>query len=398
MNPPPTLPPADHDPENNPVAPPKVFAVLLAAGSSIRFGTDKLETETQGLPIWRRAFQALLQAPGVDAVGIVTSAAKLESLRIAAPEAAFVIAGGDTRQESSRLGVEAVPDEFGIVLVHDAARPFLTPQTVFNVINAVKTDGAAYPAIPAVDTWRHIDENGRATLLDRSRMFAAQTPQGARRDVLLQAHRSASQTYTDEAELLAAAGVPATPVPGDPKNIKVTHPGDLTPENTEGSIPEIRTGLGYDIHSFSTEPDRPLWLGGIEFPQDRPGLEGHSDADALLHAVTDALLGAINDGDIGLHYANTDPRWKNCPSSVFLQETARRLHAQNWHIVNIDASVLAERPRIMPRRMEIQSAIAEACGIDPARVSVKATTNEKLGAIGRSEGIAAFAVATVRRA
>lgn len=385
--------PLPRDNGSNPAAKQKVCAVLLAAGSSLRFGSDKLSADLQGVPLWLQSFRALLACPSIDAVGIVTSDSKLDEIKSLAPEALFVVPGGETRQQSSRLGVEAVPDDFSIVLIHDAARPFVSPQTVFNVVQGIKTDGAAYPAVPAVDTWRQITDD-ETTLLDRTKLFAAQTPQGARRDLLLRAHQNATQEFTDEAALLAADGTPALMVPGDPANLKVTYPADL--QNANPAASEIRVGLGYDIHSFSTDPDRPLWLGGIEFPDDKPGLEGHSDADALLHAVVDALLGALSLGDIGLHYPNTDPRWKSCASLVFLEETAVLLRSKNCHILNIDASVLAERPKIMPRRTEICSAIAKACGIDPKRVSVKATTNERLGAIGRGEGIAAFAVATIR--
>jgi 2-C-methyl-D-erythritol 4-phosphate cytidylyltransferase/2-C-methyl-D-erythritol 2,4-cyclodiphosphate synthase len=192
--------------------------------------------------------------------------------------------------------------------------------------------------------------------------------------------------------LLEALGVHTTFVDGEDTNFKLTTPADLN------KIPmEYRTGLGYDIHSFSTDPDRPLWLGGVEFPNDKPGLEGHSDADALLHAVVDSLLGAASLGDIGVHYPPTDPQWKNVSSLIFLQETGMILKEKGWSIVNIDSTVLAERPKVMARRQEICEAIARALDISPDRVSVKATTNEKLGAIGREEGIAAFATATLRR-
>ena len=160
---------------------------------------------------------------------------------------------------------------------------------------------------------------------------------------------------------------------------------------------EIRTGLGYDVHAFSTDPNRPMWLGGIEYPEDKPGLDGHSDADALVHAVVDAVLGAVGLGDIGEHFPNTDPEWKDCPSLRFLEHAAHLVKAQKFDIINVDASVLAERPKIMPRRREMEEAMAQALGISSDRVSVKATTNERLGAIGRGEGIAAFAIATLRR-
>ncbi len=375
---------------------PKVFAILLAAGSSQRFGSDKLSYKFQSIPVWLQSFRALISSPEIDAVGIVTSPESIEEYRTLAPEANFIIAGGSSRQESSRLGTEAVPEDFEIVIIHDAARPFVSHLTIFNVVHGVKMYGAAYPALPATDTFRYI-QNNISTTLNRPQLYAAQTPQGAYRQQLLKAHQAAVDSnleFTDDIAILENIQITGTPVPGDPENIKITFQSDV---GNLSSKSEIRTGLGYDIHAFSTDPNRPLWLGGVEFPNDRPGLDGHSDADSLLHAVVDALLGAISAGDIGLLYPNTDPRWHNCPSIHFLEETSALLHQKGWNIVNIDATVIAERPKIMVRKDEIIGAIASAAGLDPSQVSVKATTNEKLGAIGKEQGIAAFAIATVTR-
>lgn len=374
----------------------KTFALLLAAGSSQRFGSNKLQEKVNQQPVWLQSFRALLSSPEIDAVGIVTSADQIAEISSLAPEASFVIAGGSTRQQSSLAGIQAVPVDFENVLIHDAARPFVSHLTIFHVVHGVKTTGAAYPALPATDTFRYI-QSAKTELLNRDQLYSAQTPQGGKRTDFLRGHQAAKEKQlelTDDIALLELLGLNPQPVPGDPKNIKITYQSDLRPQ---AMSVEIRTGLGYDIHSFSNDPERPLWLGGIEFENDKPGLEGHSDADALLHAVVDALLGAISAGDIGLHYPNTDPRWHNCPSLKFLEETAGLLTQQGWNITNIDATVVAERPKIMARKDEIIGAIANAVGIDPSRVSVKATTNEKLGAIGRSEGIAAFAIATVNR-
>lgn len=375
---------------------PKVFAILLAAGSSQRFGSDKLSHKFQSIPVWLQSFRALISSPEIDAVGIVTSPESIDEYRKLAPEANFIIAGGSSRQESSRLGTKAVPEDFEIVIIHDAARPFVSHLTIFNVVHGVKMYGAAFPALPATDTFRYI-QNNISTTLNRPQLYAAQTPQGAYRQQLLKAHQAAVDSnieFTDDIAILENIQITGTPVPGDPENIKITFQSDV---GNLSSKSEIRTGLGYDIHAFSTDPNRPLWLGGVEFPNDRPGLDGHSDADSLLHAVVDALLGAISAGDIGLLYPNTDPHWHNCPSIHFLEETSALLHQKGWNIVNIDATVIAERPKIMVRKDEIIGAIASAAGLDPSQVSVKATTNEKLGAIGKEQGIAAFAIATVTR-
>lgn len=362
----------------------KVFAILAASGSSNRFGADKLEIDCGGIPVWLRSYQALSQSGSVDAVGIVTRPDKVAPYLAAAPGAAFVVSGGETRAQSVRRALEAVPSGFEFVLVHDAARPFLDSSLVERLVDAVKAHGAAYPSIAVTDTVRR----GRE-LVDRSELRAAQTPQGARLDWLRAAMQDPTER-TDEMSYIQAAGYEFQSVEGDPANKKITHLGDIPLGD------ETRTGFGYDIHRFSSDPSRPMWLGGVEF-DDRPGLEGHSDADALLHAVVDALLGAAGLGDIGVHYPPSDPQWKDCPSLRFLRETGHLLSQAGWRITNIDATVVAERPRVMPRAMEIRQAIADALDIEVGRVSVKATTNEGLGAIGKSEGIAGYATATIRR-
>ncbi|MBS1713983.1 MAG: 2-C-methyl-D-erythritol 4-phosphate cytidylyltransferase [Armatimonadetes bacterium] len=370
----------------------KTFAVLLAAGSSTRFGQDKLWMPFRGRPLWTRSYDVLAACPVVDAVGIVCPVGRERDFRAYAPDAAFVLAGGSSRQDSSRIGTEAVPIEVQNVLVHDAARPLVTDALIRRIVDAVERTGAAFPAVPVVDTVKQRSGGGWTTP-DRSTLVAVQTPQGARRDLLVRAHQEASGETTDEASLLESIGVTVESVEGEVRNIKVTNPEDAS---RMMSAMETRTGLGYDVHAFSTDPERPMWLGGVEFDS-KPGLDGHSDADALLHAVTDALLGAVGLGDIGHLFPNTDPRWKDVRSSHFLAEAAAAVRAQGWDIVHVDATVLAERPKVAPRHAEVVAAIAEAAGVPIGRVSVKATTNEGLGAIGRGEGVAAFAVATVRK-
>jgi len=370
----------------------KTCAVILAAGSSTRFGRDKLWIDFGGRPLWTWSYRTFLASSAVDAVGLVCAPGREQEFRALAPEALFIIAGGLSRQESSLIGVKAVPEDFETVLVHDAARPFVTDETIAKVVEGIKATGAAFPAVPLVDTVKQRCD-GRWTTPERSSMVAVQTPQGARRDLLLRAHNEAKAETTDEASLLEAIGIDVKAVEGSARNVKVTHPED---GSRMMSGVETRTGLGYDVHAFSDDPERPLWLGGVEFDS-RPGLEGHSDADALLHAVTDALLGAVGLGDIGHLFPNTDPRWKDVRSKVFLSAAAKAVREAGWEIVHLDATVLAERPKVAPRHAEVVSAIATAAGIGKDRVSVKATTNEGLGAIGRGEGVAAFAIATVRK-
>jgi 2-C-methyl-D-erythritol 4-phosphate cytidylyltransferase/2-C-methyl-D-erythritol 2,4-cyclodiphosphate synthase len=223
-----------------------------------------------------------------------------------------------------------------------------------------------------------------------------QTPQGGLRDVLAQAHLQASEEHTDELALVDAAGLPYEIVPGDPENFKITTPDDLKRAEAMLGPIETRTGLGYDIHAFSRDAGRRLMLGGVFFEEEL-ALEGHSDADVILHAAVDALLGAAALGDIGQHFSNTDPQWKGEPSVTFLKHAGALLHAGGWRIVNLDVAVMAERPKIMPRALEMRQAIGAALDMDVDRVSIKATTNEGLGAIGRGEGIAAYATATIAR-
>ncbi|MFM9874043.1 MAG: 2-C-methyl-D-erythritol 2,4-cyclodiphosphate synthase [Fimbriimonadaceae bacterium] len=362
----------------------KVFAILAASGRSVRFGSDKLELDFGGMPIWERSFRVLLNSGAVDSVGVVTTPEKVVGVLAKFPEMGFVVSGGATRAESVRRGLAAVPEGFEFVLVHDAARPFASAELIQRVVDGVREHGAVYPGVGVTDTLRI-----EGTVLERSLLVAAQTPQAARLDWLRSAMDNGAE-LTDEMAYLQSAGFDVVAVEGDPANKKITNPGDLVKEM------EIRTGFGYDVHRFSDDPNRPLWLGGVEF-DDRPGLEGHSDADALLHAIVDALLGAAALGDIGVHYPPSDAQWKDCASIRFVKETGILLEKECWSIVNIDATVVAERPRLMPRAVEIRKVISDALGISIDRVSVKATTNEKLGAIGNSEGIAGYAVATIRR-
>lgn len=370
----------------------KVCAVLLAAGSSQRYGSDKLRLDVGGEPLWLLSYRTLSTSPHVQAVGIVCKAEDVEDFQKQCPDAAFVVPGGSDRQSSSRRGIESVDASFDAAIVHDAARPFVDHGVIERVVHGIMSHGAAFPAIAVTDTLK-TKVDGRWHTPDRSAFVSVQTPQGARLSTLLRAHQEASGQYTDEASMIEAIGEPIEAVPGDPRNVKVTHAGDLG--RMLGPL-ETRTGFGYDIHAFSADPERPLWLGGVEF-DDRPGLEGHSDADVLLHAIVDALLGAASLGDIGVLFPNTDMTWKDAPSSLFLVRAAELLKERSWVIQNIDATVLAERPKIMVSRQQICERVAELVGIDVDQVSVKATTNERLGSIGRSEGIAAMAVATVVR-
>ncbi|MBL8040214.1 MAG: 2-C-methyl-D-erythritol 2,4-cyclodiphosphate synthase [Chthonomonas sp.] len=370
----------------------RVAAIILAAGSSSRFGSDKLQVQIGGLPVWRKSVQAFLNHPEIDLVGIVGTHELVSMARQHEPNLAFAVVGGQTRQASAHRGMLAVPGDVELVLIHDAARPFVSEKLITEVIAAATEHGASCPALPVKETIKQI-KNGTAKTLERAQLVAVQTPQAGRLQDFLRAHEGANAEFTDDLALLESIGIIPHFVEGDEKNLKITTPSDAAKMN---SVMEYRTGIGYDIHRFSDDPERPMILGGIEF-DDRPGLDGHSDADALIHAVVDAIMGATGQGDIGVHFPNDDSSWKNVSSKIFLQKAGDLAKEFGWEIVNIDVSVVAERPRIMVRGAEICGTIAEVLRINPQRVSVKATTNEKLGAIGRSEGIAALAIATVRR-
>lgn len=372
----------------------KVFGSVLAAGRSERFGGDKTEAMLGGRPVWRWAVDTFLAHPQVDGVILASTEAKAPTMRAVLGDRVTVVIGGASRQDSSLAALDACPDA-DILLIHDAARPFVSLDLITRTIDGIQRSGAAAVALPVTDTIKRVTSEGVRTL-DRSALVAMQTPQGARTELLRRAHATAAQSFTDEMAMLEAQGVTPEIVAGEYSNFKITTPEDLERARRMVGPSETRTGMGYDVHSFSIDPGRKLFLGGVVFP-DHPGLEGHSDADVLLHAVTDALLGAAALGDIGQHFPNTDPRWEGQASMLFLRHAAQLLGDAGWRVVNLDATVIAETPRVMPRAPEIRTAIAGALDIDVARVSVKATTNERLGFIGRGEGIAALAMASISR-
>ena len=367
-----------------------VVAAILCAGSGIRFGGDKLSLKLQGKSVWRWSYDAYRGHPSIDRTILVGSEANLAELA----EVGEAVLGGATRQASALAALRAAGDA-EILVLHDGARPFVSADLIARTVEAAYRDGAAAAAVRITDTVKELHE-GRLTTLDRSRLWAMQTPQAARTALLRRAHDAAKETATDDMALLEAIGVQPTLVEGDPQNMKITTQDDLwrlPPSNREG---ETRTGMGYDVHSFSTDPTRVLMLGGVAFP-DHPALEGHSDADALLHAATDALLGAATLGDIGVHFPPSDERWRGMASLHFLTHAAALLREEGWSVVNLDMTVIAESPKVMKRAPEIRGAVAGALDVEPGRVSLKATTNERMGFVGRGEGIAALAIATIRR-
>jgi len=374
-----------------------VAAVVLAAGRSERFGEDKLALDLEGKPVWQWSLESFLAYPGIDQVILVVPQSCSErGAEMDHPNLTRTI-GGDSRQASAIAGLRALPSGIDVVLFHDAARPIVPAELIARVIDGVRGHGAAFPALPVTDTIKERQPDGTWRTLSRNKLGLVQTPQGGLVDDFRRAHAEVEVELTDDVALLEAIGISAVQVEGDRRTMKLTTAEDwpllVTAQTVSG---EVRTGIGYDIHAFSTDPARPMVLGGVEF-DDRPGLDGHSDADALAHAVVDAILGAAGLGDIGQLFPNTDPQWKGAPSQIFLEAAAKAVRRDGWQLVHIDATVVGERPRVMPRATDIRKALADALGVDASRISVKATTNEGLGALGRGEGLAAWAVATLRQ-
>lgn len=305
------------------------------------------------------------------------------------------VMGGVERRDSVRNGLQALnhlkPDD--IILIHDAARPFVTRDEIHRVAAEAAARGAATLALPVSDTLRHQDGH----MIDRSGVWAIQTPQAFRYGLICEAHEKAdpAAVYTDDSAMVAALGHPVSYVMGSRMNFKITTADDLSFARMLGSASmETRTGSGYDVHAFRDEPATHIMLGGVAVPHDR-AIDAHSDGDVALHAVCDALLATMAAGDIGKHFPPADPQWKNADSSLFLKAVADMVAAKGGRIVNLDMTVVCERPKVGPYREAMQDKIAAVCGLGTGRVSVKATTSERLGFIGREEGIVAHAVATV---
>lgn len=360
-----------------------VWAIVVAGGSGTRFGGAKQYAPLAG----RRVLDWSLDAARAHADGVVLVVAA-EAFDQEEPGADVVVAGGATRSASVRAGLAAVPDDASIVVVHDAARPLASPALFAAVIDAVRGGAAgALPGVPVADTIRHRDGG----VIDRDPLVRVQTPQAFAAALLRRAHAGAPEA-TDDAALVEALGERIVVVDGEPTNDKITGPADLATARAQlsgGRGMQIRIGQGFDVHRFSEDPDRPLVLGGERF-EGSAGLEGHSDADAVAHAVTDALLGAAGLGDIGQLFPDTDPALAGADSMVLLAEAVRQVRAAGWRPGNVDCTVVLEAPKLAPRKAAIQARLSEVVG---APVTVKGKRAERLGSLGRREGIACFAVA-----
>lgn len=374
---------------------PDFAGVIVAAGRSERFGhgTAKQFRDLGGCSVLEHAVRVVAQRPRVGKVVVVLAEEELDGPWAAAvrrwPGVTDVVRGGSTRAESVASGVSA-SGEAPFVLIHDAARPLASAQLVEAVMDQARCHGAAVPLLGVVDTIKETDTEGWiARTLDRRRLGLAQTPQGFRRSWLtaaLERARRLGIELTDEAAALEHDGRRVAAVPGERRNVKITSPEDLDEtRRLLGGAPDLRVGTGFDIHRFGG--GRPLVLGGVVF-EGEPGLAGHSDADVVLHAAMDALLGAAALGDIGVHFPPSEDRFAGVPSTELAAQVALRIRREGFDVVNLDLTLLAEFPRIAARSDAMCETIGRCLGIDRRRVSLKATTLERLGALGRGEGIA----------
>lgn len=372
----------------------RTVALIVAAGRGERAGggLPKQYMPLGGRPVLAHSVAAFAALPRIDEVVVVIGAGH-EALAAEAVGDRRLVTGGETRRESVLAGLRAIDAER--VLIHDAARPLLPAVVIDRLLAALDGAPGAVPALPVADTLAR-DDGALGEMVSRDGLLRIQTPQAFRLEAVIAAHEAwpAGEEATDDAQMVRAIGHRVAVVPGDPLLEKITRPEDFAlAEARLAARAGIRTGLGYDVHRLVA--GEKLWLGGVEIPH-RRGLAGHSDADVALHALTDALLGAIAAGDIGMHFPPSDPQWRGASSDRFIVHAASLVAQAGGAIEHVDLTLICEAPKIGPYREAMRVRIAALLRLDPARVSIKATTTERLGFAGREEGIAAQAIATVK--
>ncbi|WP_138380049.1 bifunctional 2-C-methyl-D-erythritol 4-phosphate cytidylyltransferase/2-C-methyl-D-erythritol 2,4-cyclodiphosphate synthase [Luteithermobacter gelatinilyticus] len=380
----------------------KIAAVIVAAGRGHRLGEKmpKQYLPLAGKTILRRTAEVFAAHDAISLIQVVIHPDDLSLYQqsITGLDLPPPVFGGTSRQESVRYGLQALKEHRpDLVLIHDAARPFLSHELVNRVIAAARDHGAALPALAVTDTLKRARDKTVEATIDRNHLWRAQTPQAFRFDLILDSHdKLVTHNLTDDAALVESMGHPVHIVTGEERNFKITTAEDLAKAERmmRSNLTDVRTGYGFDVHAFESKGEAVI-LGGISIPFDKK-LKGHSDADVALHALTDAILGAIAAGDIGDHFPPGEDRWKGAPSKIFLKEAMRLVSEKGGIIAHLDLTLICEAPKIGPHREAMRQSIASICGLDLSRISIKATTTEKLGFTGRAEGIAAQAVATVR--
>ena len=367
----------------------KTVALVVAAGSGDRAGGDvpKQFRIVAGRPLLAHAVDHLVH-PRIDSIRVVIGEGQEAAYCAAIGERALPdpVVGGATRRQSVRSGLEAL-DGAERVLIHDAARPFLPASMIDRLLDALEANDGAVPGLPVVDSLIRGGET-----VPRGDLVRVQTPQAFRFEAIRRAHAAwTGGEAGDDAEIARAAGLSVAIVEGDPALEKLTYEADFL--RVEAARLVSRTGMGFDVHAFAAGEE--LWLAGVRIPHDK-GLRGHSDADVVLHALTDAILGALAAGDIGDHFPATDPQWRGAPSSLFLKAARDLVERAGGRIDHVDVTIVCEAPRIGPHRQAMRERIAGLLRLPAGRISIKATTTERLGFTGRGEGIAAQAVASVR--
>jgi 2-C-methyl-D-erythritol 4-phosphate cytidylyltransferase / 2-C-methyl-D-erythritol 2,4-cyclodiphosphate synthase len=386
-----------------------ILVVAAGRGSRAGPGLPKQYRPIAGKPLLAQTLSTILKGASEARVMVVIHPDDLRSYResLAYVDKAGLerllppTYGGETRQDSVRLGLEALAGQIRprIVLIQDGARPFSSAELIARARAAAQAHGAAVPGLELTDTIKQVNGSRIVATPPRAAFRVVQTPQAFAFDLILAAHRKAAQArqigLTDDAAIAEWAGHEVYVFEGERENMKVTNAEDFARAEAKLmlDLPDVRIGQGFDVHAFG--PGDHIWLGGIKIAHDH-ALLGHSDADVLSHAITDAILGAIGDGDIGSHFPPSEPQWRGAASSIFLAAAVQKLRGRGAMLAHIDATLICERPKIGPHRDAIRGKIAEIAGISVERVAIKATTSERLGFTGREEGIAAMAIATVR--
>ncbi len=376
----------------------KSVALIVAAGRGHRFGGEmpKQYTQLDGAPVLRHTVMAFLSQPKIDHVRVVIHPddmdlyeAATEGLGLKTP-----IFGGEERQDSVRLGLQQIADDApDFVLIHDGARPYISADVISRVLDALGSAAGAIPTLPLTDTIKRVIDGKIVATEDRFELWRAQTPQGFRYSDILNAHlKLTGQSLTDDAAICEAVGLTVVRVDGDDKNVKITTLSDIQATDNGETFMETRSGIGFDVHRFA-DGDHVV-LCGVKIAHTH-SLEGHSDADVALHALTDALLGAVGEDDIGHFFPPSDEQWRGVASDQFVSHAVKLIDSKGGRIVNVDITMMCEAPKVGPYRLLMRERVATILKISPSRVNVKATTTEKLGFTGRGEGIAAQAIANV---
>ena len=376
---------------------PRIIALIVAAGSSSRVGGDipKQYSMIKGQPVLRHSYATFANHPEISKIVVVVGEGQFDIAKsvLAGLPAPTFITGGLTRCQSVARGLAEIAQTGGAdqVLIHDAARPFLSSRVIDDLLKALIVSPGAVPALPIVDSLSRGTELLTETV-DRGDLWRIQTPQAFHFEAILKAHRQwKGDEPTDDARMLMACGGEVRIVKGDEALAKITFADDLREQNMTSSV---RSGTGFDVHRLVTGEE--LWLCGVKIPSPK-GLAGHSDADVAMHALTDAILGALALGDIGDHFPPSDPQWKGASSDRFLAHAMQLARRQDYELANADVTIICEAPKIGPHRLAMRSRLAEIIGSDISKISVKATTTELLGFTGRGEGIAAQAIATFEK-